>query len=122
LIPNRFLWPMPFFSFQHTNNAYEVILYLTALLCFPKNLSLWRDSNPGLLVPEADSLSTAPRLQGTRLLCSRGRCDDQCGESNLRSYNFADNFSSDFCLATNGACCQQREHSIQDDQDPMLGF
>jgi hypothetical protein len=26
-------------SFQHTNNAYKVILYTTALLCFPKNLT-----------------------------------------------------------------------------------
>jgi hypothetical protein len=39
-------------------------LYTTALLCFPKNLIPWRDSNPGLLVPEADAMSTAPRRQG----------------------------------------------------------
>jgi hypothetical protein len=32
-----------------------------ALLCFPKNLIPWWDSNPGLLVPEADAMSTAPR-------------------------------------------------------------
>jgi hypothetical protein len=31
---------------------------------FPKNLIAWRDSNPGLLVPEADVMSTAPRRQG----------------------------------------------------------
>jgi hypothetical protein len=29
-------------------------LYTTALLCFPKNLIPWWDSNPDLLVPEAD--------------------------------------------------------------------
>jgi hypothetical protein len=50
--------------FQHTNNAHQVILYTTALLYFPKNLIPWRDSNPGLLVPEADAMSTAPRRQG----------------------------------------------------------
>jgi hypothetical protein len=33
---------------------------------FPKNLIPWQDSNPGLLVPEADAMSTAPR----RLRCS----------------------------------------------------
>jgi hypothetical protein len=32
-------------------------------LYFPKNLTLWWDSNPGLLVPEADAMSTAPRRQ-----------------------------------------------------------
>jgi hypothetical protein len=29
-----------------------------------KNLTPWRDSKPGLLVPEADAISTAPRHQG----------------------------------------------------------
>jgi hypothetical protein len=32
---------------------------------FLKNLIPWWDSNPGLLVPEADAMSTAPRRQGT---------------------------------------------------------
>jgi hypothetical protein len=31
---------------------------------FPKNLIPWRDLNPGLLVPEADAMSTEPRHQG----------------------------------------------------------
>jgi hypothetical protein len=32
---------------------------------FPyKNLLPWRDLNPGLLVPEADAMSTVPRRQG----------------------------------------------------------
>jgi hypothetical protein len=53
-----------YFSFQHKNNAYEVILYTTALLCFPKNLIPWRDLSPGFLVHEADAMSTAPRRQG----------------------------------------------------------
>jgi hypothetical protein len=48
-VANAFISP-----FQHT----------TALLCFPKNLIPLRDSNPGLLVPEADAMSTAPRYQG----------------------------------------------------------
>jgi hypothetical protein len=39
-------------------------LYTTALLFFPKNLIPWLDSNPGLLVPEADAMSTAPSSQG----------------------------------------------------------
>jgi hypothetical protein len=30
----------------------------------PKNLIPWWDSNPGLLVPEADAMSIAPRRQG----------------------------------------------------------
>jgi hypothetical protein len=42
-------------------------LFTTALLCFPKNLIPWRDSNPGLLVPEADAMSTAPRRHGRSL-------------------------------------------------------
>jgi hypothetical protein len=58
-VDNDFISP-----FHHTNNANEVILYTTALLCFPKNLIPWWDSNPGLLVPEADAMSTAPRRQG----------------------------------------------------------
>jgi hypothetical protein len=31
---------------------------------FPKNLIPWRDSNPGLLAPEADAMSTLPHGQG----------------------------------------------------------
>jgi hypothetical protein len=46
---------------QDTNNEYQVILYTTALLCFPKNLLHWRDSNPGPVDPEAEAMSTAPR-------------------------------------------------------------
>jgi hypothetical protein len=53
-----------YFFFLHTNNSYWVILYATALLCFPKNLTSWRDSKPGLLAPEVDAMSTAPRRQG----------------------------------------------------------
>jgi hypothetical protein len=30
----------------------------------PKSLLPWRDSNQGLLVPEVDAMSTAPRRQG----------------------------------------------------------
>jgi hypothetical protein len=53
-----------YFSFQHTNNAFEVFLYTTALLCYPLKLIPWQDSNPGPLVPEANAMSTAPRRQG----------------------------------------------------------
>jgi hypothetical protein len=28
-------------------------MHTTGMLCFPKNLIPWRDSNPGILVPEA---------------------------------------------------------------------
>jgi hypothetical protein len=39
-----------YFSSRHTNNAYYVSkLYSTALLCFPKNPTPWRESNPDLL-------------------------------------------------------------------------
>jgi hypothetical protein len=42
-----------YFSFQHTNNAYEVhFMYICALLCFLKNLIPWQDLNPGLRVPD----------------------------------------------------------------------
>jgi hypothetical protein len=42
----------------------KVILYTTALQCFPKNLIPWRDSNPGLLVLVADAMSIATRSHG----------------------------------------------------------
>jgi hypothetical protein len=61
-VASAFIYP-----FQYTNNAYQVILYTTALLCFPKNLKPWQDSNPVLLVPEADAMSTAPRRQWHKL-------------------------------------------------------
>jgi hypothetical protein len=51
-----------YFTFQHTNIC---IINFKSLLCLPKSLIPWRDSNPGLLVPEADAMSTAPRRQGT---------------------------------------------------------
>jgi hypothetical protein len=37
---------------------------------FPKNLIPWRDSNPGLLAPEADAMPTAARRQGNPLRCT----------------------------------------------------
>jgi hypothetical protein len=36
-------------------------------VCFPKKLVSSRDSNPDLLVPEADAMSTEPRRQGMRV-------------------------------------------------------
>jgi hypothetical protein len=53
-----------FISPSNTQTMHIKLLYTTALLCFPKNLMPWRDSNPGLLVPEADAMSSAPRRQG----------------------------------------------------------
>jgi hypothetical protein len=62
-----FLWPMPLFLLFNTQTMHiKVILYTTALLCFPKNLIPWWDLNPGLLVPEADAMSTASRRQGIK--------------------------------------------------------
>jgi hypothetical protein len=57
------MWPMPLFLLFKTPTMHIKPFY-TALLCFPKNLTPWWDSNPGLLVPEADAMSTAPRRQG----------------------------------------------------------
>jgi hypothetical protein len=54
---------MPLFLLFNTPTMHIKSFY-TALLCFPKNLTPWRDSNPGLLVPEADAMSTGPRRQG----------------------------------------------------------
>jgi hypothetical protein len=53
-----------YFSFSTHNNAYQAILYTTALLSFPKNIIPWRDSNQGFIVPKADAMSSAPRRQG----------------------------------------------------------
>jgi hypothetical protein len=39
---------------------------------FPKNLIPWRDSYPGLLIPEADAMSIAPLRQGEVTLLSHG--------------------------------------------------
>jgi hypothetical protein len=58
-VPNAFIS-----HFQHTNNAFKVISCTTALLGFLKKLIPWRDTNPGLLVPETEAMSTAPRRQG----------------------------------------------------------
>jgi hypothetical protein len=80
-----------YFSFR-TNNAYEGILYTTALLCFPKNLIPWRVSNPGLLVPEADSMSTAPRRQGV-------------GQKDLRTNFFSTKFEKIFVQTQQTKMC-----------------
>jgi hypothetical protein len=52
---------------SQTMHVKSFYMYTTALLCFPKNLIPWRDSNPGLLVPERDAMSTAPRHQGDQM-------------------------------------------------------
>jgi hypothetical protein len=71
ILKKYFLCGQCLYFFQHTNNAYLIILYTTALLCLPKNLIPWRDSNPGLLVPEADAMSTASRRR-------QGKAADLC--------------------------------------------
>jgi hypothetical protein len=59
-VANAFISP---FNTQ-TTHIKSFYVYTTALICFPKNLIPWRDSNIGLLVLEADAMSTAPRRQG----------------------------------------------------------
>jgi hypothetical protein len=56
-VENDFIFP---FNIQTMHIKY-VILYTTEQ-CFPKNLIPWPDLNPGLLVPELDAMSTAPRI------------------------------------------------------------
>jgi hypothetical protein len=58
-VANAFISP-----FNTQTMHIKSFLFTTALLCFPKNLIPWWDSNTGLLVPEADAMSTAPRRQG----------------------------------------------------------
>jgi hypothetical protein len=43
--------------------------------CFPKNLMPWRDSNPGLLIHEADAMSTvmARATKHFNILHSKGK-------------------------------------------------
>jgi hypothetical protein len=45
---------------MHIKEFYTQQYYYASL----KNLIPWRDANPGLLVPEADAMSSAPRRQG----------------------------------------------------------
>jgi hypothetical protein len=58
-----------FISSYNTQTMHIKSLYTQqhCYVCFPKNLIPWRDLNPGLLVPEADAMSTAPRRQGWTL-------------------------------------------------------
>jgi hypothetical protein len=63
---NKYFWAQSlYFSFLNTQECKLSHFYTTALLCFPINLIPWRDSNLGLLVPEADAMSTAPCRQGS---------------------------------------------------------
>jgi hypothetical protein len=59
---NAFISP-----FNTQTKHFKSFLYTTALQCFTKNLIPWWDSNPCLLVPEADAMSTAPRRQGYQI-------------------------------------------------------
>jgi hypothetical protein len=61
---NIFLWPMPLFLLSTQKQCILSHLINNSTAMFPKNLTPWRDLNPGLLVPEADAMSTAPRRQG----------------------------------------------------------
>jgi hypothetical protein len=58
----------------------------TALLCFPKSLIPWRNSNPGLLFPEAS------RRQGVCFdLHDKARTDDESGMLKLGGKNYINN-------------------------------
>jgi hypothetical protein len=60
-----------YLSFQHTNNAYYVShCTRNSTAMFHKNLIPRRDSNPGLLVPDTNAMSTAPHCQGKFQICS----------------------------------------------------
>jgi hypothetical protein len=59
------LWLMPLFLLS-THKQCIIIKPFYTKQCFPKNLMPWRDSNPGLLVPEVDAMSIAPRRQGNK--------------------------------------------------------
>jgi hypothetical protein len=58
------LWPMPLFVLS----MHIIKSFYTQQHCYGslKNLIPWRDSNPGLLVPDTDAMTTAPRRQGVR--------------------------------------------------------
>jgi hypothetical protein len=61
-----FLWPIPSFLLFDTQTTHIKSFY-TQRYCYVSLKTLyipWRDSNPGLLVPEADAMSTAPRRLG----------------------------------------------------------
>jgi hypothetical protein len=66
ILLNTVLCTMPLVLLFNTQAMHikSFYTYTTALLWLPKNLIPWRDSNPGLLVPEANVTSTAPRRQG----------------------------------------------------------
>jgi hypothetical protein len=65
-VANAFISPF------NTQTMHIKLFYPQQHCCFPKNLLPWWDSNPGLLVPEADEMSTAPRRQGKgKLLTNR---------------------------------------------------
>jgi hypothetical protein len=51
---------MPLFISTHKQCMLSYFIHNSTAL-FPKNLIPWRDSNPGLLVPEVDAMSTGPR-------------------------------------------------------------
>jgi hypothetical protein len=59
-------WQCLYFSFFNTQTMHIKSFYTQqhCYVCFPKNLIPWRDSSPGLLVPEADAMSTAPQRHG----------------------------------------------------------
>jgi hypothetical protein len=73
---------------------------------FPKNLIPWRDLNPGLLVPEADAMSTAPRRQGNKtLLLKRVICLPGCPMNKQQKKETANIWSAiDFCLQELSLC------------------
>jgi hypothetical protein len=62
-----------FISKYYTQTTHIKSFYSQQHCCVSlQNLTPWRDSNPGLLVPVADAMFTAPRRQGrhTVLWCA----------------------------------------------------
>jgi hypothetical protein len=59
------IWPMPLFLLStHKQCILSHFINNSTATYIPKNLIPWQDLNPGLLVPEADTMYTAPRRQG----------------------------------------------------------
>jgi hypothetical protein len=56
-----FLLPMPLFLLSTHKQCILSHFIHNSTAMFPKNLIPWRDSNQGLLVPEVDAMSIAPR-------------------------------------------------------------
>jgi hypothetical protein len=75
----------------------------TALLCFPKNIIPWRDSNPGLFIPEVDAMSTALRRQGFSPIFS-GEKYIKDFEYNFKNYNIGSRSTKSVSVSSSRFC------------------